>query len=147
MRQAPASAAHAGGAAAIELVAGLALLLAPMVALAVAVPPWAETRYAVEAAAVEAGRLAASTGQEGAAETLATRILANHGVERPAEIDVSLPTDVDGLAARRGMAVVEVAAPVPPVDLPAIGPVGGWTLTRTHREPLDPWRGRHPDVD
>lgn len=140
------SAAPSGtaGAAAIELVAGLALLLAPMVAVAVALPPWAETRYAVEAAAVEAGRLAASSGRTDAAEALATRILANHDVRQGVDVDVTVPTDAHGIPARRGDAVVEVTAAVPAVDLPGVGAVGGWALTRTHREPLDPWRGRHP---
>lgn len=139
-----APAAGTAGAAVIELVAGLALVLAPMVAVAVALPPWAETRYAVEAAAVEAGRLAASTGRVDAAEALATRILANHDVERGVEVEVTVPTDADGVPARHGDAVVKVAAAVPAVELPGAGPIGGWTLTRTHHEPLDPWRGRHP---
>lgn len=135
-----------GGMAAIELVTGLTLLLLPMVVLAAALPPWAETRYAVEAAAVEAGRLAATTGRVGAAEDLGTQILANHDITAGVKVDVTVPTDAGGLTARRGEAVAAVTAAVPAVDVPGMGALGGWTLSRTHREPLDPWRGRHPDA-
>jgi hypothetical protein len=136
----PARLPACAGAAAIELVAGLALVLAPMVALATMLPQWAETRYAVEAAAVEAGRLAARTGQPSAAEKLGRQVLANHGIDTGVAVDVTVPTDPAGRPARRGEVRAEVAAAVP-----AVGAFDGWTLTRAHREPLDPWRGRHPN--
>lgn len=133
------------GEAAIELVAGLALILAPAVALAVTVPTWAETRYAVEAAAVEAGRLAARADRsELAAEELATQVVANHGIDGDVTVEITVPTAADGRPARHGDATARVTATVPVVDLPAIGAVGGWPLTRTHHEPLDPWRGLDP---
>lgn len=133
------------GEAAIELVAGLALIVAPAVALAVALPTWAETRYAIEAAAVEAGQLAARADRsELAAEELATQIAANHGIDGAVTVEITVPTATDGRPARDGHATARVTATVPVVDLPAIGAVGGWPLTRTHHEPLDPWRGLDP---
>lgn len=129
-----------GGEAAVELVAGLALLLGPVVALAVTLPGWAEARYAVEAAAVEAGRAAGEHGDVDAAAALATQIVANHGLADPPEVDVMVPVDRHGRPARHGEATVTVTATVPAVDLPGVGAVGGWSLSRTHREPLDPWR-------
>lgn len=133
------------GEAAIELVAGLALILAPAVALAVTLPAWAETRYAVEAAAVEAGQLAARADRsERAAEELAAQIVANHGIDGEVNVEITVPTASDGGRARHGEAIARVTATVPVVDLPAVGAVGGWPLTRTHHEPLDPWRGLAP---
>lgn len=133
------------GDAAVELVAGLGLLLAPFVALAVTVPSWAEARYAVEAAAVEAGRLAAAQGDAAAADALATQILANHGIDSGVTVDVRVPTDDHGRPARHGEVSAHVSVTVPAIELPAVGPVGGWPLTRVHREPLDPWRGIRGD--
>lgn len=148
---APGSARRAGarraarerGDAAIELVAGLALVLAPAVALAATLPTWAETRYAVETAAVEAGRLAARADRsEQAAEDLASQIVANHGITGDVSVEITVPTVRDGRPARHGAATARVTVTVPVVDVPAVGAVGGWPMTRTHHEPLDPWRGR-----
>lgn len=134
------------GEAAIELVAGLALVFAPVVALAVTLPTWAETRYAVEAAAAEAGRLAARADRpEQAAEALAVEILANHGIDTDVAVEISVPTGSDGRPRRHGEATARVTATVPVVDVPAVGAVGGWPVSRTHHEPLDPWRGLAPD--
>ncbi len=134
------------GEAAIELVAGLALVFAPVVALAVTLPTWAETRYAVEAAAAEAGRLAARADRpEQAAEALAVEILANHGIDTDVAVEISVPTGNDGRRRRHGEATARVTATVPVVDVPAVGAVGGWPVSRTHHEPLDPWRGLAPD--
>lgn len=145
-RAEPPGAASDLGEAAIELVAGLALLLAPVVALAATLPTWAETRYAVEAAAAEAGRLAARADRpEHAARELAVQILANHGIDTDVAVEISVPTGSDGRPRRHGEATARVTATVPVVDVPAVGAVGGWPVSRTHHEPLDPWRGLAPD--
>lgn len=134
------------GEAAIELVAGLALILAPVVALTATLPTWAETRYAVETAATEAGRLAARGDRtEGAAEELAVQVLANHGIDTGVAVEIHVPTASDGRPLRHGEATARVTATVPVVDVPAVGAVGGWPVSRTHHEPLDPWRGLTPD--
>lgn len=133
------------GEAAVELVAGLALVLLPVTALAATLPTWAEARYAVDAAAVEAARLAARTGETAAAERLAADVVTNHGLEAEPIAEVTVPAGDTDRPAREGEVAARVTAVVPALDLPGLGPVGGWSLTRTHREPLHPWRGRDPD--
>lgn len=147
-RRAPAGCrtAAAAGEATVELVAGLAFILGPLVALVAVLPQWAEARAAVEAAAAEAAHaVVVATDPVDAqedAERLASEIVANHGVEGPVIVEVGIPRDADGRAAREGDVVARVEVGLPFAWIPGVGRVGGFAMAATHAEPLDPWRQR-----
>ncbi len=136
------------GAATMELVAGLAVLLLPVVALLAVLPSWAEAASAAESAAAQAGRAAAlgpdaATGVE-AGVAAGEQVLANRGVR--GEVTVEVEVDDAGAPVRHGVARTTAQVQLPVLHLPVLGPVGGLAVDRTHREPLDPWRGLDPDA-
>lgn len=135
------------GSATLELVAGLAVLVLPVVALIAVLPSWAEAATAAEAAAAEAGRVATAEPDPAAGEAAGAdageRVLRNRNVE--GSVRVAVDTDADGAPARSGVATAEVTVRLPALQLPTLGGVGGMDVTREHHEPLDRWRGFGPD--
>lgn len=128
-----------GGAATVELVVSVAVLLLPAVVLVGLLPTWVERQAAARVAAREAARtVAVAAGwQDGlaAARRIVDEVAANYGVD-PDQVGLQ----VDGSLARGGTVTATVTVPVPALTVPAVGTVVGGTLTVTHAERVDDYR-------
>ncbi len=141
------------GAAPIELVLGVGLLLLPIALAVLSLAPWVERRTVAGVAAAEAARLVALADDtaegERAALTLVHGIAGNHQLA-PADISVSFcpPSGTEGMAstcapAGRGQAVtVEVTVLVPALSIPGVGSFGQVQATALHTELVDLYRSR-----
>jgi hypothetical protein len=101
-------------------------------------PHWSERQTTARVIAREVARRAARDAwcDEQAADDLATTMARNLGVP-PADVSVHVLC-VDGLALAPGTDVeARVGVSMPAVEVPALGPVGAWSWTASHREPVD----------
>jgi hypothetical protein len=131
---------HAEGFVATELALGVGVLLLPVALLVLTLPTWSERQTTARAIAREAGRVVASEGtcSPGDALAVARTMAANLGL---AAGDVAVALDCDGGPLAPGSDVeVAVTVRMPAVDIPGIGPVGEWSWTAHHREPIDRYR-------
>lgn len=138
------------GSTAVELAAGVGLLLIPMALLVLSFAPWLERRVFVRSAAAEAARwVILSDGDEPAVSALLAGMASGSGLE-PSEVGVSLcggPVSPAGSAPRStclpllrgGVVSVEVSTDVPLVRTP-FGHVGGLTVSARHVEMVDLYR-------
>lgn len=128
------------GAATLELSLGTAVLVLPMVLLVAMLPLWLERESVTSLAAREAARafvLAAEPAQAvQQAQDVARRIAQEHGI---AAADFTLR--VSGALEWGATATVSASVRMPVLTLPVLGAVGGFTITREHREIVDPYRG------
>jgi hypothetical protein len=130
------------GFAAIELVAGLALLLLPVATLVLTLPTWSERQTTGRAIAREVARRTAGGGvcDVDAAGELAAAMAQNLGV-RPADARTSIACDPGTVLDPGSTLEADVTIRMPAVHLPGIGDVGGWTWTARHRQPVDRYVG------
>lgn len=128
----------AAGSAPIELVAGVGLLVLPVVLLVLALPAWSEVTTMGRAAAREAARVAATTSEDGPlADDAAARVAQDHG--RP----LAAPTEVTFSRSPAGEAVTAtVTVEVPALVVPLVGEWRPVTRRISHTEPLDRYRSR-----
>jgi hypothetical protein len=136
------SAEH-GGFAPAEFALAVGLWLFPLTVLVVTLPLWVERQSLARVAAQETARVVvvADTIEQGAAagQALLDRLAANHGV---APADVSL--EVRGTLRRGAVVQTTVAVRVPALRLPALGDAASFTVTSSHREAVDQYRGFVP---
>jgi hypothetical protein len=130
----------ARGFVAVELAAGIALLLVPVILLVAALPVWSEREHAATVAAREAARYAAQqwpNAVDAEAVGAADDAAANYGV--PAgDVAVVLHSDVD----RGGQVVATVTILMPAIVVPGIGTSGAWHWTTSYAVRVDDYRSR-----
>ncbi len=128
-----------GGFVATEFVAGVALLLVPVLMLVAALPTWVERRHAATVAAREAARAATETFPADAARgrAVAEVVAANYGID-PDDVTV----EVDSADVRGGQVVARVTVALPALAVPFGGGVGQWHLTTTYALRVDDYRSR-----
>lgn len=140
-------ASYDGGFVAAEWLAGLALLVVPVLLVVVTVPAWVSAHAAAASAAREGARAAGQAGTAHQARRRAVEavgaVLSSRGIEQPPQIEVALPSTSSGHLAREGVVAVEVRIPT---DGIVIGPINvqGPTVVGSHRRSLDPMRSRGP---
>lgn len=139
-----------GGAAPIELVAGLGLLVLPVVILVVSLPVWAEVRSMGTVAAQQAARTIVTapepTAAYPAAAAVAEAVAANFGRELVGAPRVAWfhRADAAGTAGSGAQEVVTVTVTVrlPAITVPLIGSWGAVDWDVRHAEAVDRYRSR-----
>lgn len=132
------------GFAAVEFVAGLALLVLPVAILVASFPVWAETQTSARVVAREAARVLAVADADAAgradAVAMAMRVADNLGVELvgPPQVDGT----VEGPAGTTGEVGVAITVRLPLLALPLLRDVTEVDWTVEHREPVDAYRSR-----
>lgn len=132
------------GFAAVEFVAGVALLVLPVAILVLSLPVWAETQTSVRSVARESARVLALAGDDatGRAEAtaMASRIAGNLDVELvgPPEFLGS----VAGPPGRQATVTVRVTVRLPLIGLPLLADLTAVDWTIEHDEPVDAYRSR-----
>ena len=136
------SRAAGGGFAAIELVAGVALLLLPVASVVFTVPTWSERQSAARAIVREIARGAVVTGlcDETSASILARAMAVNLGVPGRA-VTIELVCPNGAVLVPGGQVEAAVTVRMPALHLPGLGDVGAWTWTARHRQPVDRYLG------
>jgi hypothetical protein len=131
------------GFAAIELSAGIALLVLPVALLVLTLPEWSTRQGVARLAARDGARAVALTGRcdPGVGDRATASIAAGAGLPEDA---VRVVVDcVAGTALPRGGDVtVRVTVRMPAIAVPLIGSVAAWSWTAVHREPVDPYGSR-----
>jgi hypothetical protein len=130
------------GFAAVELVAGVALLLVPVATIALTLPVWSERQTAARAIAREVARRAAGEGvcDAAAASELAATMASNLGIPH-ASTRVALGCAAGRVLAPGSPLEVAVTVAMPALHLVGMGEVGEWTWTARHRQPVDAYVG------
>ena len=132
-----------GGFAAIELSAGVALLVLPVVLLVVSLPRWSERQDVARGAARDAARVVGLHGwcDVAAAERTVARAAVAAGYE-PSGLRLALDCVEAAPLPRGGVVTAQVAVAMPALEIPMVGTAAGWTWTARHREPIDPYGSR-----
>ena len=141
------NAAGERGSAAIELAAGVGLLVLPTVLLVLSLPTWAQARTAAEVAAREAARtVVLAEDPTGPAAKVAGRVtaetvLANHGHQLVGEPTFAWDrVRVVGGRVRQDQVAATVTVRMPAVAVPFVGSWAAFDWSTTHVEPLDIYR-------
>jgi hypothetical protein len=131
-----------GGFVAVELVAGLALLLLPVALVVLTLPTWSERQSTARAIAREVARQTARAGwcDTDGAQALAGRMAGNLGVP-PGGASVAVSCAPGDVLPPGGAVEVAVTVRMPAVHLPAVGDVAAWSWTARHRQPVDTYVG------
>lgn len=135
------------GAAPIEFVTGLGLLVLPVVVLVVSLPVWAEVQAMGRLAAQQAARTIVTASEPAAAMPAATAaaesVAANYGRELAGAPHAKW-TNPDGDAAEAGepgqAVTVTVAVRMPALPLPLIGDATAFDWEVAHTEVVDRYR-------
>jgi hypothetical protein len=131
------------GFVAIELAAGVALLVFPVALLVASLPGWFDRQSLARQAARDAARAVVLDGtcRDDVASAAAVRVARGGGVA-PDEMRVELDCVTGGALARDGLVTARVTVDMPAVSVPLVGSVGGWRWTAGHTEPVDPYGSR-----
>lgn len=128
------------GSVPIEFVLGMAFLILPVTLLVVQIPQWLDRVHLAESVALESARLCArapdlASGQVSAAQYSGT-------IPNVLQVSCFSPSgQLDPGGAVQGRATVAV----PAINVPLLGiNTGSFALTRTHAEPVDPYRSFGP---
>jgi hypothetical protein len=132
-----------GGFAAIELSAGVALLLLPVALLVLSLPEWSSRQGIARLAARDGARAVAIAGgcDPGRADRAVAAIAAGAGLPDDA-LRVSLDCAAGDPLPRGGTVTARVTVAMPAVAVPLIGSTPAWSWTAVHREPVDPYGSR-----
>lgn len=132
-----------GGFAAIELSAGVALLVLPVVLVVVSLPRWSERQDVARSAARDAARVVGLQGwcDTTGAERAVVRAAAAAGYD-PSGLRLALDCTPAAPLPRGGAVTARVAVAMPVLEIPMVGTATGWTWTAQHREPIDPYGSR-----
>ena len=134
-----------GGYATVELVAGIALLLLPVILLVLTLPTWAERKSLAESAAHDAALVLARSSSwpsgKARAEQVVEEMARNYGLRNDEPVEISWEPDREGAPVERGEKVTAVVSvPTPGVFVPGLGYIGRWDLTVRHTEIVDRYR-------
>lgn len=134
---------RADGFVALELAAGVAVLVLPVIMLVASLPGWFDRQSTARQAAREAARAITLAGwcDAARAERVATSV-ASGGNVPISDIDVVVDCGAGGPLSRDGSVTARVRIAMPGVDVPLIGSIAGWTWTAAHVEPVDPYGSR-----
>ncbi len=123
---------------ATEFALGVAVLLVPVACLVLTLPTWSERKTTARAIVREVARVVASAGvcDQESARGLAEIMARNLGLP---DGDATIELRCWPGAALVPGSDLEAAVTVhmPAVDLPGVGPVGEWSWTARHRQPVD----------
>ena len=131
-----------GGFVATEFALGIGLLLFPVACVVLTMPTWSERKTTARAIVREVARVVASTGVcDNASARGLTEIMARNLGMSPADTRIDLECR-PGAALEPGSEVgAAVTVRMPALDIPGIGPVGEWSWTARHNQPVDRYRG------
>ena len=128
---------------ALELAAGIAVLVLPVVMLVASLPGWFDRQSTARQAAREAARAITLVGwcDEARGERVAMHLAAGANLASR-DIAVALDCRAGDPLPRDGSVTARVRVAMPGVHVPLIGSVAGWTWTAAHIEPVDPYGSR-----
>lgn len=131
------------GLAAIELSAGVALLVLPVALLVLGLPRWASRQELGRLAARDAARVVALAGwcDEEAARQAVDRVGATADLD-PGALSLALDCTPPALLARGAAVTARVGVAMPGLAVPGLGARAVWHWTAAHREPVDPYGSR-----
>jgi len=131
------------GFVAIELTAGVALLVFPIAMLVATLPGWFDRQSLARQAARDAARAVTLDGvcRDDVATAAALRIAHGGGVASD-DVRVVLDCTAEGALTRDGRVTARVTIEMPAVTVPLVGSVGEWRWTAVHAEPVDPYGSR-----
>jgi hypothetical protein len=126
------------GFVATELAFGVAVLVLPVALLVLTFPRWSERQVTARVIGREVARRAARDGicDRDEARALAATMARNLGIS-PADVAVELSCADGGALAPGADVEATVTIAMPAVQVPGLGPVGAWSWTARHREPVD----------
>ena len=128
------------GFAALELSAGVAVLLLPVVLLVVSIPRWSDRQGLARIAARDAARTVGLRGwcDRAAADAAVRRVAVVAGVD-PGAMRLTVDCTPATPLPRGGAVTARVTVAMPALAVPLIGVAAGWSWTAEHREPIDPY--------
>jgi hypothetical protein len=131
------------GFAAIELSAGVALLVLPVTLLVLGLPQWSSRQGVARLAARDAARVVALAGwcDRGAARVAVDRVAADADLA-PGALGLTLDCVPSAPLPRGGAVAARVTVGMPVLDVPILGRAAAWSWTAQHREPVDPYGSR-----
>lgn len=131
------------GFAAIELSAGIAVLVLPVVLLVATVPRWSERQGVARVAARDAARVVGLQGwcDRQAADRVVGEVADGAGLD-PAALEVTLDCTPSATLPRGGAVTARVRIAMPALAVPMLGSVAAWSWTAQHRAPVDPYGSR-----
>ena len=131
------------GFVALELAAGVALLLFPVAVLVASLPGWFDRQSLARQAARDAARAVVLDGTcRDDVAWAAALLVASGGDVAPGELRVELDCVPGTVLARDRTVSARVTVDMPAVTVPVIGSVGAWRWTAGHTEPVDPYGSR-----
>lgn len=131
------------GFAAIELSAGVALLVLPVALLVLGLPQWSERQSVARLAAREAARVVTLAGWcDGTTGRAAADRIAEAAGLTPEALRLSLDCVAPDPLPRRGVVTARVTVAMPLLDVPVVGALTAWAWSAEHREPVDPYGSR-----
>ena len=130
--------AGSDGFVATELVLAVALLLVPVALLVLTLPTWSERKTTGRVIAREVARTAARNGvcDIVRANVIADTMGRNLGMV-PGDLGIELDCSPGAVLDPGGEVSAIVTVRMPAVVLPGIGPIGEWSWTGAHRQPID----------
>lgn len=131
------------GFAAIELSAGVALLVLPVALLVLALPQWSTRQGVARLAARDAARVVALAGwcDRSAARAAVDRIAVDADLA-PGALGLTLDCEPSEPLPRGGVVTARVTIAMPVLDVPILGRAAAWSWSAPHREPVDPYGSR-----
>lgn len=137
------------GSTTLEAMFAVGFLLIPAAALLTQLPGWVGTTHAAQAAAVEAARQVAlsETMTEGVAkaESAASEVIANHGIEGPDLLGVDVAAEPAGDLQRGQEVTVTVTVRGNSIVVPGLGTIGNpFNAVGAATERVDDYRGFGP---
>jgi hypothetical protein len=126
------------GFVATEFALGVVVLLVPVACLVLTLPTWSERKTTARAIVREVARVVASTGvcDQESARGLAKIMARNLGLsDGDATVELRCWPGASLVPGSDLEAAVTVRMPA--VDIPGVGPVGEWSWTARHRQPVD----------
>jgi hypothetical protein len=127
----------------VELVAGVALLVLPVVLVVAGLPRWSERQDLARIAARDAARVVGLLGwcDRDTAQQSVRRVALGAELD-PAVLRLTLDCSPDTPLVRGGEVTARVTASMPTLAVPLVGSVAAWSWTAEHREPVDPYGSR-----
>ena len=126
------------GFVATEFALGVAVLIVPVACLVLTLPTWSERKTTARAIVREVARVIASTGvcDDESARGLAEIMARNLGLA-DGDATIDLRCRPGALLVPGSELEAAVTVRMPAVDIPGVGPVGEWSWTARHRQPVD----------